>query len=70
MKKQIFTDEQIVGILHGFESSGLTIKEYGQLTTMRFKHSTINRIIKPLYCFIGLGQVKFNYLKTARLRLD
>lgn len=28
MKKKIFTDEQIVGILHGFESSGKTIKEY------------------------------------------
>ena len=28
MKKKIFTDEQIVGILHGFEPSGKTIKEY------------------------------------------
>ncbi len=26
--KKIFTDEQIVGILRGFEASGLTIKEY------------------------------------------
>ena len=26
--KKTFTDEQIVGILHGFESSGKTIKEY------------------------------------------
>jgi putative transposase len=26
--KKIFTDEQIVGILRGFEVSGLTIKEY------------------------------------------
>jgi putative transposase len=28
MKKKIFTDEQIVGILHGFEPSGKTVKEY------------------------------------------
>ncbi len=28
MKKKIYTDEQIVGILRGFESSGKTIKEY------------------------------------------
>ncbi len=28
MKKKTFTDEQIVGILHGFEGSGKTIKEY------------------------------------------
>ena len=28
MKKKIFTDEQIVGILRGFEGSGKTIKEY------------------------------------------
>ena len=26
--KKTFTDEQIVGILRGFERSGLTIKEY------------------------------------------
>ena len=26
--KKTFTDEQIVGILRGFEASGLTIKEY------------------------------------------
>jgi len=26
--KKTFTDEQIVGILRGFEMSGLTIKEY------------------------------------------
>jgi putative transposase len=26
--KKTFTDEQIVGILHGFEPSGKTIKEY------------------------------------------
>lgn len=26
--KKTFTDEQIVGILRGFEESGLTIKEY------------------------------------------
>jgi putative transposase len=26
--KKTFTDEQIVGILRGFEGSGLTIKEY------------------------------------------
>ncbi len=26
--KKTFTDEQIVGILHGFEASGLTVKEY------------------------------------------
>ena len=28
MKKKTFTDEQIVGILRGFEASGQTIKEY------------------------------------------
>lgn len=28
MKKKLFTDEQIVGILHGFDESGKTIKEY------------------------------------------
>lgn len=26
--KKTFTDEQVVGILRGFEASGLTIKEY------------------------------------------
>jgi putative transposase len=26
--KKTFTDEQIVGVLRGFEGSGLTIKEY------------------------------------------
>ncbi len=26
--KKTFTDEQIVGILRGFEASGLTVKEY------------------------------------------
>lgn len=26
--KKMFTDEQIVGILRGFEASGLTVKEY------------------------------------------
>ena len=26
--KKVFTDEQIVGILRGFEASGQTIKEY------------------------------------------
>ncbi len=28
MKKKTFTDEQIVGILRGFEQGGKTIKEY------------------------------------------
>lgn len=28
MKKKTFTDEQIVGILRGFEQDGKTIKEY------------------------------------------
>ncbi len=26
--KKTFTDEQVVGILRGFEASGLTVKEY------------------------------------------
>jgi transposase-like protein len=50
--KRIFTDEQIVGILRGFEASGQTIKQYcrqndvskGTFYKWRSRYGTITNI--------------------------
>jgi hypothetical protein len=38
--KKTFTDEQVVGILRGFEASGLTIKEYCRESRLAKEHFT------------------------------